>query len=623
MKHFDVIVVGAGHAGVEAALAAARRGAETALITFREADIGIMSCNPAIGGVGKGHLVREIDALDGMMGLAADYAGIQYRLLNRSRGPAVQGPRVQADRGRYRDFSSRFLGCAARVSILEGEVCDLRVQSGRVAGVTLADGSEVVARTVVLTTGTFLQGEIHVGTKRTPAGRLGARSASRLALFLRGLAPSVGRLKTGTPARLDGRSIDWGVLGAQSGDVNPAMMSFLTRNIQAQQVSCGVTETNATTHEIIRQSLHLSAMHSGNITGVGPRYCPSVEDKVTRFSEKTSHNVFLEPESIDSSVIYPNGLSTSLPEEVQEIFLRSIKGLHNVRILQYGYAIEYDYLDPKGLLKSLQTKEVPGLYLAGQINGTTGYEEAAAQGLVAGANAAAEALSLERLLLDRSQGYIGVLIDDLTERGVTEPYRMFTSRAEFRLSLRADNADQRLTELGASLGLVSDSRIESHRRKMDRLSATRAQLESSQIPTEHAKRLGEQVKNLGPSASLLQVAARSVSKGESLWDHDPVFESWRGEDVFQVAVDELYRPYILRQEKEAERLRADQAIPIPPGLDYRALSSLSSELVGKLDRLRPRTIGEALAVEGMTPAAHLVLLAAAKRPEETARAARG
>mgnify|MGYP002414117907 CR=1 FL=1 len=623
MKHFDVIVVGAGHAGVEAALAAARRGAETALITFRETDIGVMSCNPAIGGVGKGHLVREIDALDGMMGLAADYAGIQYRLLNRSRGPAVQGPRVQADRGRYREFSSRFVASAKRVTVLEGEVCDLRVQSGRVSGVTLGDGTEVAAGAVVLTTGTFLQGEIHVGASRTSAGRLGARSSNRLGQFLRGLSTSVGRLKTGTPARLDRNSIDWSVLGVQNGDDNPVMMSFLTTGVQAPQISCGITETNASTHEIIQRSLHLSAMRSGNITGVGPRYCPSVEDKVTRFADKSSHNVFLEPEGIDSDVIYPNGLSTSLPADVQEAFLRSIKGLQDVVIVQHGYAIEYDFLDPKGLLKTLQFKDVQGLFLAGQINGTTGYEEAAAQGLVAGANAAAEALSLEPLVLNRTQSYIGVMIDDLTEKGVTEPYRMFTSRAEFRLSLRADNADQRLTESGLNLGLVSEGRRVSYLEKMDRLSDTKRRLAAARIPASRANDPDFLAAKFGPATSLLQVAARVVSAGQDISDYHDLFASWLDQDVFQVAVNELYEPYIRRQEKEAERLQADQALPIPHDLDYRELSSLSSELVGKLDRLRPRSIGDALKVEGMTPAAHLVLLAAVRKPRESARAARG
>lgn len=623
MKHYDVIVVGGGHAGIEAALAAARRGAQTALVTFRTDDLGVMSCNPAIGGIGKGHLVREIDALDGMMGLAADYAGIQYRLLNRSRGPAVQGPRVQADRARYAAFARSHVKNAPRLDVLEGEVIDLHLEAGAVRGVVLAEGTMLPARAVVLTTGTFLRGEIHIGTERVPAGRRGARAAERLGARLQELAEGLGRLKTGTPARLDGRTIDWDSVGQQPGDSSPVMMSFLTTGVQAPQISCGVTETNPRTHEIINRNLHLSAMRSGNITGVGPRYCPSVEDKVTRFGDKDSHTVFLEPEGLDDDTVYPNGISTSLPRDVQEAFLRSIKGLERVGIKHYGYAIEYDYLDPRGLSRRLEMRNLPGLFLAGQINGTTGYEEAGAQGLLAGANAAALACDLTCLELSRDESYIGVMVDDLVSRGVSEPYRMFTSRAEFRLTLRADNADQRLTAKGADVGLVGAARQATFEQKRLRLEALKDRMEASPAAPAALDALGIAVPRDGQKRSWLFVAGQLLGERAEIAAIEPQFADSHPEDLLQVARDAFYAPYVERQAREAGQLRREMALKLPQDLDFARVSSLSSELRLKLTRLRPETLGEAARIEGMTPAALTALLAQVRLLEQTTRAARG
>lgn len=623
MKHFDVIVVGGGHAGIEAALAAARRGAQTALVTFRAGDLGIMSCNPAIGGIGKGHLVREIDALDGMMGLAADHAGIQYRLLNRSRGPAVQGPRVQADRRRYAAFAQRYVTGQERLSVLEGEVVDFRIEAGRIAGVVLANEVTLSARAVVLTTGTFLRGEIHIGTERQSAGRRGTAAADRLGARLREMATGIGRLKTGTPARLDGRTIDWDRVGRQEGDAEPVMMSFLNHRPEAAQIACGVTETNPRTHEIIERNLHLSAMRSGNITGVGPRYCPSVEDKVTRFADKTSHNVFLEPEGLDDDTIYPNGISTSLPREVQEAFLRSIAGLEQVGILHFGYAIEYDYLDPRGLTPRLEVQAMPGLFLAGQINGTTGYEEAGAQGLLAGANAAAVALGVEPLTLSRFDSYIGVMIDDLVTRGVSEPYRMFTSRAEYRLTLRADNADQRLTPIGAALDLVSDKRKAAFEEKQDRMAVVSQALDARSASASELDALGIAVPKDGQRRSWRFVAGHLLGLQGDVGGVASHFPDLRVDDLTQVARETFYEPYVARQAREADQLRREGGVTIPVDLDFSRISSLSNELRLKLAARRPTTLGEAGRIEGMTPAALTAILAHIRLLQQASRVANG
>ena len=620
MKQFDVIVVGGGHAGAEAAAASARMGSRTALITLCRDAVGVMSCNPAIGGLGKGHLVREIDAFDGIMGEAADRAGIQFRLLNRRKGPAVQGPRTQADRKLYRQAIQSQLGQYETLTVLQAEVASLIVNANRVGGVMLADGSQITADAVIITAGTFLNGVIHVGDQRRAGGRVGDAPSVLLAQQLADLNLQRGRLKTGTPPRLDGRTINWSVLDSQPGDDVPTMFSFLNSAPFTAQISCGITQTNERTHDIVRQNLGRSAMYGGHISGVGPRYCPSIEDKVVRFADKDHHQIFLEPEGLDDPTVYPNGISTSLPAEVQHDYVRSILGLENVVITQPGYAIEYDYFDPRGLDPALQVKAMAGLFFAGQINGTTGYEEAAAQGLVAGLNASLLAAGRPAVTFSRSESYIGVMIDDLTTHGVTEPYRMFTSRAEYRLALRADNADQRLTEKAIALGCVSETRINVYRKKADLLSSARTLLADTAFSPRELQVAGIEVSADGARRSAYDVLAFEGVTPEHAARLVPAFASFDEAIQLQTARDALYVQYIQRQDRDIQRLRADEALAIPTGFDYSGIPGLSNELTQKLKRALPGNIFQASKIEGMTPAALLLLISHVRRPSRQAMA---